>query len=146
MRRRAALHGSTATSEAGAGPEAIGCHGALWLSSRVLACCPWALCLAFAAACSHTLCGAGKIWAQTLANRPNPRPTAGLSTPGKVNFTLLRTAVFSLSLPSVGAYCCTGPRMSPYVRMYAVVGSSLIVAAGAYKQWSTGSIFGSPSS
>jgi hypothetical protein len=44
MRRRAALLGSTANSEAGASSEAIGCHGALWHSSRASACCPWALC------------------------------------------------------------------------------------------------------
>ena len=32
--------------------------------------------------------------------------------------------------------------ISPFVRLYAVAGSSVIVAAAAYKQWSTGSIFG----
>jgi hypothetical protein len=34
--------------------------------------------------------------------------------------------------------------MAPRVRLYAVAGSSLIVMAGAYKQWSTGGLFGSP--
>jgi hypothetical protein len=34
--------------------------------------------------------------------------------------------------------------MAPYVRLYALAGSSLIVMAGAYKQWRTGSLFGPP--
>jgi len=33
-------------------------------------------------------------------------------------------------------------RMSPWARMYAVAGCSVIVTVGAWKQWSTGSIFG----
>ena len=37
-----------------------------------------------------------------------------------------------------------GARMAPYVRLYALAGSSLIVMAGAYKQWRTGSLFGPP--
>ena len=32
--------------------------------------------------------------------------------------------------------------MHPLARLYAVAGSSLIVSAIVYKQWSTGSIFG----
>jgi hypothetical protein len=37
-----------------------------------------------------------------------------------------------------------GRTMAPYVRLFAVAGSSLIVMAGAYKQWSTGGLFSSP--
>ena len=36
----------------------------------------------------------------------------------------------------------TDDPMRPVARLYAVTGSSLIVSAIVYKQWSTGSIFG----